>query len=125
MKIGDKVIPTNGGSHNGQEGTITAVYKCDQKAWTIRFKDGSTESYYEYNLQLTKNTMNIKEKFTLAFKGEPEKSFRKAGITNGDDFLTEDGQQVFLGFLLKKFGADFKTEIVDGILKDLEEEKKQ
>lgn len=66
-------------------------------------------------------TMNIKEKFLLAFKSEPEKSFRKAGITNGDDFLTDDGQQIFLGWLLQKHGDEFKKEVVDDLLKDQED----
>lgn len=66
---------------------------------------------------------NIKEKFVLAFLKEPEKSFRKAGITDGDGFLTDDGQKVFLGFLLSKHGEEFKKDVVDGILKDQEEEK--
>ncbi len=62
------------------------------------------------------NNMSIKEKFITAFLKEPEKSFRKAGITNGDGFLTEDGQNVFLSYLLQKNGDAFKTEVVDGLL---------
>ena len=68
--------------------------------------------------------MNIKEKFALAFiKGEPEKSFRKTGITNGDDFLTEDGEKVFLGWLLKKHGEEFKKDVVDDLSIEVEKEK--
>ena len=63
--------------------------------------------------------MSLKEKFALAFKSEPEKSFRQAGITNGDDLLTDEGQSIFLSWLLKKNGDDFKKEVVD-----LLEEKK-
>lgn len=69
------------------------------------------------------NMTTLKEKFTLAFKAEPEKSFRKAGITNGDDFLTADGQNIFLSWLLKKHGDDFKKEVVDGLLEDIKAEK--
>lgn len=65
--------------------------------------------------------MNLKEKFITAFLSEPEKSFRKAGITNGDGILTDEGQEVFLTYLLKKEGATFKTEVVDVLL--AEEEK--
>ncbi len=67
--------------------------------------------------------MNIKEKFALAFKSEPEKTFRKAGITNGDDFLTDDGQKIFLSYLLKKHGVDFKKEVVDELVKEGEDKK--
>lgn len=70
------------------------------------------EKYYK----LIETTMDLKEKFLLAFKAEPEKTFRKAGITNGDDFLTEDGQKIFLSWLLKKNGDDFKKEVVDNLL---------
>ncbi len=67
--------------------------------------------------------MDIKEKFALAFKSEPEKTFRKAGITNGDDFLTSEGQNIFLSWLLKKHGEEFKKEVVD-LLMEKEPEKK-
>jgi hypothetical protein len=63
--------------------------------------------------------MNIKEKFVLALTKEPQKSFRKAGITNGDDLLTDDGQNIFLSWLLHEKHADeFKTQVVDGLLQD-------
>jgi len=68
--------------------------------------------------------MNIKEKFVLAITKEPQKSFRKVEVTNGDDILTEDGQKVFLSWLLHtKYADDFKKEVVDDMLKDLEEKK--
>lgn len=66
------------------------------------------------------NKMNIKDSFALAFKAEPEKSFRKAGITNGDDFLTTDGQHIFLSWLLKKHGEEFKKDVVDELLSEME-----
>ncbi len=62
--------------------------------------------------------MNLKEKFAIAFKGEPEKSFIKAGVMNTDESLTADGQALFLAFLLKKQGSEFKTEVVDPILEE-------
>jgi len=66
--------------------------------------------------------MNIKEKFILAITPEPKRSFRKAGITNGDDMLTDEGVKIFLTWLLyNKFADEFKKEVVDEMLK---EEKK-
>lgn len=65
-----------------------------------------------------KSMENLKEKFITAFLAEPEKSFRKAGITNGDGVLTAEGQEVFLTWLLKKHGDDFKKEVVDVLLED-------
>ena len=79
---------------------------------------------YPSVIKIIDKSMDIKEKFKLAFMKEPERSFRKSGITNGDDFLTEDGMQVFLGWLLQKNGIDFKKEIVDDLLKEQEEDKK-
>lgn len=68
------------------------------------------------NPSLTNKDMNITEKFKLFITPEPKKSFRKAHITNGDDFLTDEGQRVFLVWLLNKHADEFKTDIVDGIL---------
>jgi hypothetical protein len=67
--------------------------------------------------------MNLKEKFVLAIISEPKKSFRKAGITNGDDFLTDEGTKIFLTWLLhNKFADEFKKDVVDGILKEKEKD---
>lgn len=60
--------------------------------------------------------MNLVEKFALAFKTEPEKSFIKAGIMNPDSSMTDDGKELFMTYLLKKNGGDFKTTVVDPIL---------
>ena len=65
-----------------------------------------------------KKNMTLKEKFTQVFLKEPEKSFRKNGITNGDGILTQEGQAIFLTWLLGKNGEDFKKEVVDEIAKD-------
>lgn len=73
---------------------------------------------------IKKNSIkNMKEKFVTMFLSEPEKSFRKAEITNGDGMLTDDGQKIFLSWMLKKYGNDFKTEVVDPILSEIKDEK--
>ena len=69
-----------------------------------------------------KKPMTLKEKFVLAITPEPQKSFRKAGITNGDDLLTEEGSRVFLSWLLTKNAEDFKKEVVNDLLKEKESE---
>lgn len=68
-------------------------------------------------------SMNLKENFTLIFTPEPQKSFRKAGITNGDNLLTDDGQKIFLSWLLTKNQDAFKAEVVDGLLAEEEKNK--
>lgn len=76
------------------------------------------------NNKLTNKIMDIKEKFILALTAEPKKSFRKAGITDGDDMLTSEGQSVFLNWLLHSVYAEqFKTEVVEGLLKEDKEQK--
>lgn len=66
--------------------------------------------------------MNIVEKFALLRKGEPEKSYFKAGITDKDDQLTPEGTKIYLSYLLGNDNGKFKTEVVDELLKY--EEKK-
>lgn len=74
------------------------------------------------NCKLIKKSMSsVKDKFVLVFKKEPEKFFIKAGIMGTDETLTEEGQEIFLTWLLKENGAAFKKEVVDPIL--AEEEK--
>lgn len=69
--------------------------------------------------------MTLKEKFILSITSEPKKSFRKAGITNGDDILTDDGAKVFLSWILhSKFAEEFKKEVVDSMLEDIKKEEK-
>lgn len=84
---------------------------------------------YKYFDQSNTNRLSfmegLKDKFAALRKSEPEKSFIKAGILDSNENLTLEGQEVFLNFLLGKFGADFKTEIVDKILAADEADKKK
>lgn len=66
---------------------------------------------------------SLKEKVALVFKGEPEKSFIKAGVMNPDETLTSDGQSVFLAWLLKENSTKFKTDVVDVILAEDKDSK--
>lgn len=59
---------------------------------------------------------DLKTKFSLLLKSEPEKSFIQAGIIDSNEVLTPDGQTVFLSWLLSKNGDLFKTEVVDKLL---------
>lgn len=123
FKIGDKVrIKEN---HTGKYGiggeyTITVVmsngqYYDGEKGYGLgKFSDYDIE-LIESNNKI--NMSNIKEKFALMFKNDPEKSFRLSGITNGDDLLTDDGRNIFLSWLLRQNGKKFKEEVVDELLK--------
>lgn len=79
----------------------------------------------DYKDNIKTRNMNIKEKFALALTKEPMKSFRKVGITNGDNLLTDDGMKIFLSWLLdSKYAEEFKKEVVDDMLKDAKEDEK-
>lgn len=76
------------------------------------------------NNNLTKNFMSsLVKKFQSLLLPEPEKTFRKAGVTNESDALTNEGHELFLAFLLKKHGTEFKTEVVDVLVKEEKEDK--
>lgn len=91
------------------EGVDGETCPCGKHTWTEGLDDIEIISSNSIN-------MTLSEKFAVAFKGEPEKSFIKAGIMNTDESLTEEGQALFLAFLLKEHGTKFKTDIVDPIL---------
>lgn len=88
-------------------------YTCKEiNHWWFPIK--ATDPYLPNNLTKFMNTM---EKYALVFKPEPQKSFRKAGLTTGEDILTDEGQKIFLSWLLnKKYAVDFKKEVVDDML---------
>lgn len=91
-------------------------------------EDIATWSYMEDHFEINKNNyknMTIKERFVLALTPEPQKSFRKAGITNGDDLLTDEGTKIFLSWLLhSKYADEFKKAVVLPLLEEEEETKK-
>jgi hypothetical protein len=66
--------------------------------------------------------MGVKESFIVGITPEPQKTYRKAGITNGDGLLTEDGAKIYLTYLLGK-DATFKADVADGIVAELEKQK--
>jgi hypothetical protein len=65
-----------------------------------------------------KSMSNLIKRCKELFLSEPEKSFRKAGITGDDGSLTGEGEKVFLDWLLKINSDKFKAEVVDKIIED-------
>jgi len=97
---------------------------------TDNFMSFTFQFNLNYGLQIkilnndNEKTMTLKEKFVLTLTREPQKSFRKAGITDGDDLLTQEGERVFLSWLLhKKYAEDFKKEVVNNLLEEEKEKK--
>ena len=121
-KEGDKIRMAQNCS-GAKEGVVYTLKRFSGEIFASELKDDewvnycSCEKYWKpvfFNLNFMSN---LKEKFALVFKTEPHKSFRKAGITDGDDLLTEDGKAIFLKWLLDRFGSDFKSEVVDELMK--------
>ena len=137
FQVGDEVEIVYGASNGsknfyGRRGKITSLHGSHRSAYVqIEYAPGNPytiEVWIEEIKLINKKTniiMDLKEKFLLALTTEPKKSFRKTGITNGDDMLTGEGQNIFLTWLLhNKFADEFKKDVVDGLLAEMEEEKK-
>ena len=81
-----------------------------KKKKTIKFKNTNNEP------------MSLVQKFKDLKLDEPTKSFRKANLVREDGFLTQEGAEVFLAWLLGKFGTEFKTEVVDKLFPSTEKQ---
>jgi hypothetical protein len=129
IKVGDAVKCIAETSTNYKQiGEVTYV---GSEEIEVRYDNGELgRGKFKYYELITRNPINtvvskimgVKESFIVGLTPEPQKSYRKAGITNGDGLLTDDGVKVFLTYLLEKT-PQFKTDIVDSILEDLKDEK--
>lgn len=124
FKVGDRIKRVHGGDDARYD-------MCRGNVYTFRRDDGSninvsenSGSWDPCNFELVTNSnktimSSLKEKFVSAFLTEPEKTYRKVGITNGDGVITPEGQELFLTWLLKQ-NPTFKTEVVDIIAAEQE-----
>jgi len=81
--------------------------------------------YFRDDISVLENAISYLKNGNLFFE-EPQKSFRKAGITNGDDILTEDGEKVFMSWLLhSKFAEEFKKDVVQDMLDEQKKEEEK
>jgi len=123
FKEGDKVkIVAQINGHQFPLGEVVRIVKDRSYNYLAEYLDKSHSWYItedEAESITTNNTImtTLKQKFTNLFLSEPEKSYRKAGITNSDGILTSEGQEIFLTWLLKK-NPEFKTEVVDQLLEE-------
>lgn len=122
FKVGDKLRQIHSGNAPELVGQVITITEA-RKGWYDSVGCSWSEEYLMENFKLvsSKTNMNLIQKLALLMKGEPEKSFFKAGITNPDYTLTEEGKEVFMQWLLKKNGDAFKTEVVDPILAEQKE----
>lgn len=135
FKIGDKVRLINNQNVSSFSVGIIGVIESEERYenyrayYSVNFGYNANQLIWANCLELIDkiNLMNLKEKFVLAITPEPKKSYRKVGITDGDDVPTDEGVRIIIGYLLHnpdKTIKDFKTDVVDPILKEKEEEKK-
>jgi hypothetical protein len=125
--VGDTVERINGsnnGMYTGDQGIVTQIDSSDTTYLTVTDSksgkasrgDRSSGSSENYRLVPKTNSMTIISDIKIAFKKEPEKTFIQAGIMNMDETFTADGKQAFDAFLNRKFGDDFKKDVVDPII---------
>lgn len=74
--------------------------------------------------QFKPKIMNLTKSFKNLFVSEPQKTFQKVGIPFEDGSFTREGQNIFLSYLLNKYGEDFKKEVVDQIVKEDKKDSK-
>ncbi len=110
-----RVLMDHGPGNNGNYLRVHVVGTRESSYFGL---DSNDLKYDGSPYKIIQSTMTLIEKAKLAFKGEPEKTFIKAGILNADESFTTEGKALFNEFLLKKFGTEFKTAVVDPILAD-------
>lgn len=84
--------------------------------------------WFEVNqLELIKSKGNfmgsIRDFYKSITKSEPEKSLNKAGLTDSNDVLTNEGREVFIAYLLEQNKTAFKTAVADPIIAAKADEK--
>lgn len=131
FKIGDIVRCLADKSTNYKQlGVVTCV--CEETI-EVKYDNGELgKGKFKYYELATRNPinkiagkiMNLRETFVRGLMSEPEKTFRKVGITNGDNLLTSEGTELFLNWLFQKNKTEFKTEVADPIVAEQKEEKK-
>ncbi len=105
---GTKGTPCNCGKHN---------WTTAQKGRNVEIiKSSSSKTVMETITSLTSSFVNL-------FTTEPMKSFKKAGIVDGDNLLTKEGEKVFINWLFSKNQEAFNTEVVQPILAEKEAKK--
>lgn len=128
FKVGDRIKCVDVDGYHGL-GTVTAVHSNGAVQCLKRDDVGSEWStltggdYHPGIIKIIKVNMSIKENFALFLTPEPQKTFRKLGITNGDNLLTSEGSIIFLTWLLGKNQDTFKTEVCDAMLAEQEKNK--
>lgn len=62
------------------------------------------------------NNVSLVQKYRDSQLTEPLKTFKSVGIINSENEFTREGWQLFQQWLISKFGAEFKTDVVDKLV---------
>lgn len=128
LKEGDRVeVCADNCSHGIPIGKVIKIHNIRTVGGKIRFDSDFSPSYLlaeDVRLENKTNNMSLKSIYKALKRTEPELTFHKAGVINDNDDRTEEGTELFLDFLFAKHGAEFKKEVVDGIVSKMDEEKK-
>jgi hypothetical protein len=99
------------------------VFRNSDGSWGANENYGTLTIISQLNISQGGSMTNLKEQFALSLVNEPQKSFRSAGVTDGNDMLTQEGANVFLSWLLHtKHTGEFKK-VVDDIIGKKEDPK--
>lgn len=133
MRIGNRVGNNYESSDNyGEEGVIAGVRESDGKFF-VEYDNGETGYVRESNLTII-GTSSVEvsdnkitkmggliSRFADLFRAEPQKTYRKLGILDSNDNLTQDGKDMFLN---KLFWANEEALVRPDAIKLLEAESK-
>lgn len=132
FKAGDRVrvIGSNNGQYHlnstcNEGGEYTIIAHGKNTGYWYQFEDQTWA--WEEELKLIGNNhknMNIKEKFITSLLPEPEKTFRKLGITDSDGLLTSEGRDIYLSWRLKQDKVQFNTDVATPMLAEQDSECK-
>lgn len=74
-----------------------------------------TESNKDQNMN-DNNNISLVQKYRDSQLTEPIKTLKAEGVLNNEGNFTRDGWDLFTQWLLKKFGDEFKTDVVDKLV---------
>lgn len=69
--------------------------------------------------------MNLLQRIKNLALSEPQKSFKKYGITNEFGDLTSDGKEAFINWLFEQHQHEFKADVVNKLITEDEKENKK
>lgn len=117
FKVGDKVKVVGIPYYDGMYGIVSRVSGQNAYIGTICFAPSNLQKVTKFSTKGSSGS--LLDMFKASFKKEPEKSFNKAGVTDAEDMLTDEGNALFINWFFKKNQDAFKKEVVDPIIEEM------